>query len=66
MSWTKEEQVAINKAFRRNIATGVIPLHHDVLVALKNYPALRKRDAKKIKDKVRNDIVKQKKKGQKQ
>ena len=54
--WTTEETVAIKKAFANNLAQLKQPLHHDMLLAIKHFPILAKRDVLKIKNKVRNEI----------
>ena len=56
-SWSKEENAAIKKAFACHLAQRKQPLHHDVLLALKNFPILQKRGVLKIKNKVRNEIT---------
>ncbi|XP_065642704.1 uncharacterized protein LOC136074327 [Hydra vulgaris] len=56
-TWTEEENDAINKAFRAHLLQKKIPQLHEVLLAIKNFPILEKRGHKKIKDKVRNNIL---------
>ena len=45
-SWSKEENAAIKKAFACHLAQRKQPMHHDVLLALKHFPILQKREVK--------------------
>ena len=56
--WTKEENAAIKKAFACHFAQRKQPMHHHVLLTIKHFPILEKREVLKVKNKVRNEILK--------
>ena len=56
--WAKEENAANEKAFACHFAQRKQPMHYDVLLAIKHFPILEKRGVLKVKNKVRNEILK--------
>lgn len=56
--WTTAEMQAIKRQLSQLISLKKIPQQHDCLLAIKNEPALRNRNWKKIKFQVANIIKK--------
>ena len=54
----KSENAAIKKAFACHFAQRKQPMHHDVLLAIKHFPIIKERGVLKVKNKVRNEILK--------